>query len=98
MNKNMKAVVVTTGEHRGVFFGYVEDNILPENKIVTIKNARMCVYWSEDVHGIVGLASGGPTALCKITPAAQEITLSDVNSIMLCSDTASRAWEAEPWS
>ena len=97
MNKNNIPVVVTTA-HRGVFFGYAEGASMRADKTKTITEARMCVYWSSDVRGVVGLAANGPTKSCKVTPAAPEIVLSDVTSVMLCSPAAAEAWERGPWS
>ena len=91
----MKPLVVTT-EHRGVFFGYGEP-VIPDNKQVRIEKARMCVYWSADAKGVLGLAATGPTSGCKITPQVQAITLEKVTAIMECTQTAAEAWESEPW-
>ena len=88
--------VVVTTSHRGVFFGELTDDQSP-NK-VTLKNARMCVYWSQSVRGIVGLAATGPDKHCKVTLAAPSITLYAITSVMKCSDEAIKQWEAGSWS
>lgn len=93
--KSKRAVVVTT-EHRGVFFGYLNGDG-PDAKVVTITDAQMCVYWSADVHGVVGLAVTGPNKNCKVTQAAPSITLQGVTSIMDATDDAAAAWKARPW-
>lgn len=63
-----RAVVVTTA-HRGVFFGYTTESSadIIKTESATLKRARLCVYW-QDTKGFMGLASGGPTAKCKIGP------------------------------
>ena len=93
MNKKLKPLVVTTA-HRGVFFGYGEPST---DKIIRLEQARMCVHWTEDVKGVVGLAANGPTKDCRIGPAAPAITLQDVTSIMEVSQAAEEKWNQQPW-
>jgi len=89
-----KAVLVTT-VHRGVFFGYMKDD---QGEVVTLRDARNCVYWSADARGFLGLASNGPTETCKIGSKVAELVLRDVTAVAACTDTARDAWEAGPWS
>lgn len=94
-----KIGVVVTTEHRGVFFGYVEEMPdLDKSKTVVLDKARMCIYWPEWQHGVVGLAANGPADGSKISPAAPAIALSDVLSVMVCSSTAIKMWEKEKWN
>jgi hypothetical protein len=88
-----RAVVVTTA-HRGVFFGYAKDT---GGETISLKSARLCVYWSADVKGFMGLASGGPTASCKIGPAA-DIVLRNITAVMSVTPEAEKAWSAAPWA
>ena len=92
--KNNIAVLITTS-HKGVFFGYGNPS---DKSTIRITEARMCVYWSTDVKGVVGLAANGPTKSCRIGPAAPAITLRDVTSVMEVSEKAEAAWKAEPWN
>jgi hypothetical protein len=92
--KKKQYLVVTTA-HRGVFAGYGQP---ATNKTIRLTDARMCVYWSADVKGVVGLASDGPTSGCKIGPAAPAITLQDVTSVMEASQKAEEAWNRQPWN
>lgn len=94
--KKKTAVVVTT-ENRGVFFGYVDDDSNAPSKIV-IKNARMCVYWSQDVKGVVGLAATGPTKSCRVTHSTPTLTAYKVTAILECTNAAADAWEKALWS
>lgn len=94
--KTKQAVVVTT-EHRGVFFGYVTENSDLPNKI-TLENARMCVYWSADVKGILGLAATGPTKECKITHAIPSIVAYKVTAVLDCTNDAAAKWEKGVWN
>ncbi len=91
----LTAVVVTTS-HQGVFFGY-SDCVVADGS-VNLAQARMCVYWPEETHGVVGLAAVGPTDRARISPAAPNITLRDVTAVMQCSAEAITRWEAEPWT
>ena len=88
-----RAVVVTTA-HRGVFFGYAGD---VDGETIDLKRARLCVYWSADVRGFMGLAGAGPTSGCKIGPAVPSITLCAITSVIECTPEAVAAWERAPW-
>ena len=87
-------LVVTTA-HKGVFFGYGQPT---KNKAIRLTDVQMCVYWSADVKGVVGLAANGPTLGCKIGPAAPAMTVQDVTAVMEVSKSAEVAWKAQPWS
>jgi hypothetical protein len=90
-----KVPLVVTTEHRGVFFGY---GVPTTEKVIRLEQARMCVKWTSDVRGVVGLAANGPTKDCRIGPAAPAITLQKVTSIMEVSPEAEAKWKLEPWS
>ena len=93
MKKSIPLVVTTA--HKGVFFGYGQPT---QNKIIRLTDVRMCVYWSADVKGVVGLAVNGPTKDCKIGPAAPAMTLQDVTAVMEVSTKAEDAWKLQPWN
>lgn len=88
-----RAVIITT-EHRGVFFGYAADT---EGEQISLRAARLCVYWSADVRGFLGLAGKGPTKSCKIGPPA-DITLRKITSVVAVTPEAVAAWESAPWN
>ncbi len=92
---NKKPVVVTT-EWRGVFFGYVKDESEKPTRLV-LENARMCVYWSEQTKGVLGLASKGPNNSCRIGNRVPEAEIWKVTGIFECTPEAVEAWESEPW-
>lgn len=95
---NMKTkdqYLLVTTLHKGVFAGFGKPTT---NKTIRLTEARMCVYWSKDVKGIVGLAANGPTSGCKIGPAAPAMTLQDVTSVMEVSEKAMEAWNKQPWA
>ena len=91
--KAERAVLVTTA-HRGVFFGYATDT---DGDVIELKRARLCVHWSADVKGFMGLAAGGPTKSCRIGPAVPSIELRKITAVIGVSPEAAAAWEAQPW-
>ena len=96
MTKEAKRFVVVTTEHRGVFFGNLNGDD-PTSKVVTITDAQMCVFWTADVQGVVGLATSGPSKSCRVTPAAPKITLQGVTAVMEATPGAAEAWRKRPW-
>jgi len=88
-----RAVLVTTA-HRGVFFGYTTNT---DGATIKLRAARNCIYWSAKEKGFLGLASIGPSAACKIGPAA-DIELRDITCVAEVTDTAAQAWETAPWA
>jgi len=88
-----RAVLVTTA-HRGVFFGYAEKT---DGETIKLRGARLCVYWSADLRGFMGLASHGPNSSCKIGPAA-DIELRNITAVVEVSPEAVARWEKAPWN
>lgn len=88
-----RPVIVTTA-HRGVFFGYAHDT---DGDQIALQRARLCLYWSADVKGFMGLASNGPSKSCKIGPPA-DITLRAITAVLEVTPDAVAKWEAAPWS
>lgn len=95
----MKIGIIVTTKHRGVFFGYIEEGELPTSlpAEITLANARMCVRWSIDVHGVLGLGATGPSKDCRITKGVPELKLYEVTAIIHCAPEAIIAWENGPW-
>lgn len=91
-NGKERAVIVTTA-HRGVFFGYAIDTSGP---IISLRAARLCISWTADLRGFMGLASDGPTNQCRIGPAA-DIEVRDITSVVAVTEKAVAAWEKAPW-
>lgn len=91
---NGKIALVVTTAHRGVFFGYGQPTT---KKTIRLTNARMCVYWSADVKGVLGLAHPGPSRNCKIGPAVPAITLQGITAVLEVSEEAEGRWQKEPW-
>ena len=92
-NKKETPVLVTTA-HRGVFFGYATDI---DGPTISLKRAKLCVYWSADLRGFMGLASHGPNKSCKIGPAV-DIVLRDITSVSMVTTEATERWEKATWA
>ena len=88
-----RPVVVATA-HRGVFFGYASNT---DGEQIALKRSRLCIYWSADCKGFMGLAANGPSADCRIGPAA-DITLRNITAVLEVTPEAVERWEAAPWS
>lgn len=88
-----RAVLVTTA-HKGVFFGYADDT---NGETIALKKGRLCVYWSPDLRGFMGLAERGPSSQCRIGPAA-DITLRAITAVVEVTAEAAKAFELAPWS
>lgn len=88
-----RPVIVTTA-HRGVFFGYADKT---DGDTIKLKAARLCVYWTADLRGFMGLAANGPGKGCKVGPAA-DIEVRAITSVVEVSTEAVAKWEAAPWS
>ena len=92
-SKQERPVIVTT-EHRGVFFGFATET---DGETIALKRARLCLYWSADVKGFMGLAATGPSASCRIGPPA-DITLRKITAVLEVTPDAVKKWEAQPWA
>ena len=94
-NGAARAVLITT-EHRGVFFGYVEDEgKFPE--AVTLTKMRNCIQW-RGLNGFLELTTTGPIAACRVGPAAERGTLAKCTGMWDVEPVAVAAWEAAPWA
>lgn len=87
-----RPVLVTTA-HRGVFFGYATDTT---GETISLKRARLCVYWSADMKGFMGLSSHGPSDSCRIGPPS-DITLRNIAAVVEVSTEAVTRFENAPW-
>lgn len=90
--KKERAVVVTTA-HRGVFFGYATDT---NGEQIVLKRSRLCVYWTAEVRGFMGLAANGPVKGCRIGPPA-DITIRNITAVLEVTPDAEKQWNAAQW-
>lgn len=79
--------VIVRGDHSGVFFGTLAGK---EGKEIKLTNCRRLWYW-EGAASISQLAMNGTTKpqSCKFTVYVDEIIITDVIEIILCTDRAS---------
>jgi hypothetical protein len=94
MTKKKERAVLVTTKHRGVFFGYATDT---SGESIQLKRGRLCVYWSSDLRGFMGLATQGPGSSCKIGPAG-DIDVRDVTSVTEVTPEAMAKWEKGVWA
>jgi hypothetical protein len=94
-NPDKPVAVLVTTQHRGVFFGYAKPPF--DQTTITLRDAQMCVYWSGDLHGVLGLASRGPTRSCRVGPPVPEITLQGITAVVAVTEEAEREWKREYW-
>lgn len=97
MKQKKIAVLMTTDkDKRGVFAGLINPEDYDKENIVA-EEVRMCVYWSVDMKGVLGLASNGPSKSCRISPAVDKALIKGVVAVMDISDDAWKKWQQEPW-
>ena len=101
-SKTEGAPVLVTTEHRGVFFGYAAHADLAAWKsgktpTLDLKRMRNCIQW-RGLHGFLALTTEGPSAACKIGPAAAGGTLAKITGVWDVEPKATDAWEAAPWA
>jgi hypothetical protein len=94
MEKQDERAVIVTTTHRGIFFGYASET---SGTVIKLRAARVCVYWTTDLRGFMGLASIGPGKGCRIGPAA-DIEVRDITSVVEVSQEAIEKWEKAPWA
>lgn len=92
----MQPVLVTT-DNRGVYFGYCVDETTAPGQLV-LKDARVCVEWTTDMRGFLGLADVGPSDTCKVSRPTSRIVLYGISTISECTPEAAARWEEAPWS
>lgn len=91
--------VVVCTDKRGVFMGLAREiDVKTCPKEITMWSVRMCVAWTQMEHGVMGLATKGPGAGCKISGAVEEAVLKDIHAVLRCTPKAVDAWDGEPWS
>lgn len=93
----IKVLITTDSSKRGVFSGIIEASDWDKENIVA-EEVRMCVYWSTDMKGVLGLASSGPSKSCRITKATKKALIRGVTAVVELSDEAWKKWQLEPWS
>lgn len=90
-------LITTDSTKRGVFFGYINPEDADKDTM-RVEEVQMCVYWSQDTHGVLGLAATGPKSGCRVTKPAKAGTIKGVTLVAECSKEAVKAWKATPWA
>lgn len=90
--------VVICTEHKGVFFGFLNGVQKPDATVLTVTDAQMCVSWTADIGGVLGLASSGPSKSCRVSPKVPKITLQGVTAVVEATEDAVKAWQSRPWA
>ena len=85
-----RPVVVWT-DKRGVIFGYTDNAAA---RPITLKRARMCLYWPASVGGVFGLCDIGPNAESKISATLPSATFEGVTGVAAVTEAAEKAWNA----
>jgi hypothetical protein len=85
-----KPVVIWT-DKRGVIFGYTSD---VHARPITLRNARMCLYWPSSVGGVFGLCDIGPNEESKISAVLPCATFEGVTGVADVTEAAEKAWTA----
>ena len=93
---NKFVVICTDKDRRGVFGGILVSHN-QETKVAVLEQAQMCVKWTSDIGGVVGLAAKGPSEHCRISAPTPRIELDGVSCVMDASDEAKAKWEKQPW-
>jgi hypothetical protein len=91
--KQERLVVVLT-EFREIFCGWATD---VTGDRIQLRNAKQACYYSEDTHGLLGLAVNGPGKGSRIGPAAN-MEVRRVVNVIECQSVAVDAWENAKWT
>ena len=91
----MKPVVVCT-DKRGVIFGYAKKDSPNKRGQITLRKARMCLYWPSSVGGVFGLGDIGPNCGTRVSAKLSKVRLEGVTAIFDVSSRAEKAWKSAP--
>ena len=89
-------LITTDKDKRGVFFAYINPDDFEKDDIMA-EDIQMCVYWSVDVQGVLGLAANGPSEKCRVSAPVKKGIIKGVTFIGEVSDEAVKAWKSQPW-
>jgi hypothetical protein len=94
MAKSEERLVVVLTEFKEIFCGWASDT---GGERIKLRSARQACYYSEQTHGLLGLAVTGPGSGSKIGPSAN-IELRRPVNVIECQPAAIEAWEKAKWS
>ncbi len=81
--------VVVWTDKRGVIFGYTTN---VDARPITLRRARMCLYWPSSVGGVFGLCDIGPNNDSKISATLPEAVFEGVTGVASVTPEAEEAW------
>lgn len=87
-------LVVVLTEFKEIFCGWATET---DGDRILLRAARQACYFSEDTHGLLGLAVNGPGKGSKIGPAAN-IEVRRVVNVIECQSAAIDVWEKAKWA
>lgn len=87
-----KAILIST-QHRGVFFGLVDEETDLQQRTLSLKNARCAIRWGTK-GGIAELAEQGPNASSRIGSPADIEAIHDITAVWNVTDEAREKWLA----
>jgi Ser/Thr protein kinase RdoA (MazF antagonist) len=96
MKDKVACLITTDHTKRGVFMGFIDPDDAFKESIVAY-DIMMCVYWSSEMHGVLGLASDGPNENCRISPAAKKAIIHGVTAVIEITEKALKNWQKQPW-
>lgn len=93
--KTEKPIILCCGANgRAVVYGYVNRDPVP-GKAVTLRRARLVLYWDAACGGLLGLAAKGPRGSTRITHAVDSVTETVWQEAVSVSPEAAR--ELDEW-
>lgn len=87
-------IVATKSRPWSVIAGVLESE---NGDTVILTDARMILYWVEEVHGLLGLATNGTPQGCRVSPPAR-VKVSGVEHMIDVTAKARNSIEREPWT
>lgn len=87
-------LVVVITEFKEIFCGWTTDT---EGERISLRQARQACYYSEQTHGLLGLAVQGPAKGSRIGPPADMEIRRPIN-IIECTPTAADVWSTAQWA
>lgn len=94
---NRIPVLITTDkDKRGVFFGYIDPEQVNADPL-PVTDVQMCIMWTKEVKGVLGLAATGPTKDCRVSKPVPKGHVKGVTLVLEASEEAEKAWKKMPW-
>ena len=91
-----KPIILCVGEHgRAVVYGRVDSDPVA-GEPVTLRGARMVLYWDRECGGLFGLAAAGPQGTTRMTHAVESTTATRWTESISVSEEAASALDGWP--